>query len=162
LKRIERNLLKSFSRRAGHRRPVFFLALVALAAAAACYSSDYGRTMAANVALLSDLSDKLADYCRNDFKLDDREISSEEMGEFYYAFNKANAFSSSTPREASRPSHRDFVKLLNAYEKFAHAADEYRLGGKPDPAVLAALISQHAQVRHLAGKVTEDIKNEGD
>ena len=116
--------------------------------------------MAANVSLLSDLSDKLADYCRTYFKLDDRQLSSEEMGEFYYSFNKANAFSSSTPREASRPSHRDFVKLLNAYEKFAHAADEYRLGGKPDPATLASLLSQHDQVRHLAGKVTEDLKTE--
>lgn len=118
--------------------------------------------MKANVSLLADLSDKLADYCRTDFKLDDRQLSSEEMGEFYYAFNKANAFSSSTPRESSRPSHRDFVKLLNGYEKFAHAADEYRLGGKPDPAVLASLLSLHDQVRHLAGKVTEDLKNEPD
>jgi len=118
--------------------------------------------MAANASLLSDMSDKLADYCRTFFKLDDRQLSSEEMGEFYYAFNKANAFSSSTPREASRPSHRDFVKLLNAYEKFAHTADEYRLNGKPDPAILASLLSQHAQVRHLAGKVTEDLKNERD
>ena len=54
--------------------------------------------MAANVSLLSDMSDKLADYCRTFFKLDDRQLSSEEMGEFYYAFNKANAFSSATPR----------------------------------------------------------------
>ena len=77
--------------------------------------------MAANVSLLSDMSDKLSDYCRTYFKLDDRQLSSEEMGEFYYAFNKANAFSSATPRESSRPSHRDFVKLLNAYEKYAHA-----------------------------------------
>ena len=116
--------------------------------------------MAANVALLSDLSDKLADYCRNDFKLDDREISSEEMGEFYYAFNKANAFSSSTPRESSRPSHRDFVAMLNAYERFAHAADGYRLAGKADAAVLASLISQRDRVKHLAGKVTEDLRTE--
>jgi hypothetical protein len=151
-------LLKSFSRRAGHRRPVFFLALAALAFAGACYSSDYRRTMAANVALLSDLSDKLADYCRSDFKIDNRELSSEEMGEFYYAFNKANAFSSSTPRESSRASHRDFVAMLNAYERFAHAADAYRLSGKADPAVLAALISQHDRVKHLAGKVTEDLR----
>ena len=144
-------------------RPVFFLALtIAVAGSSGCYSSDYRRTIAANVSLLSDLSDKLADYCRTYFKLDDRQLSSEEMGEFYYAFNKANAFSSSTPREASRRSHRDFVKLLNTYEKFAHAADEYRLGGKPDPAVLASLISQHDQVRHLAGKVTEDLKTEPD
>jgi hypothetical protein len=159
LKRIERTLSKSRSR-AGHRRPVFFLAIVAIVAAAACYSSDYRRTMAANVALLSDLSDKLADYCRSDFKLDDRQLSSEEMGEFYYAFNKANAFSSSTPRESSRPSHRDFVAMLNAYERFAHAADGYRLSGKPDPAVLASLISQHDRVKHLAGKVTEDLRAE--
>jgi len=159
LKRIERTLFKSPSR-AGHRRPVFFLALVALVAVAACYSSDYRRTMAANVALLSDMSDKLADYCRSDFKLDDRQLSSEEMGEFYYAFNKANAFSSSTPRESSRASHRDFVAMLNAYERFAHAADGYRLSGKSDPAVLASLISQHDQVKHLAGKVTEDLRAE--
>lgn len=151
--------LKSLSR-AGHRRPVFFLALAAIAAAAACYSSDYRRTMAANVALLSDLSDKLADYCRSDFKLDDRQLSSEEMGEFYYAFNKANAFSSSTPRESARASHRDFVAMLNAYERFAHGADGYRLAAKSDPAVLASLISQHDQVKHLAGKVTEDLRAE--
>jgi hypothetical protein len=155
-------LLKLFLR-AGLRRPAFFLALaIAIAVTGGCYSSDYRRTMAANASLLSDMSDKLADYCRTFFKLDDRQLSSEEMGEFYYAFNKAAAFSSSTPRETSRPSHRDFVQLLNTYEKFAHAADEYRLNGKPDPAVLAALISQHAQVRHFAGKVTEDLKNEPD
>jgi hypothetical protein len=155
-------LLKS-TWRAGHCRPVSFLAIaIAIVAASACYSSDYRRTTMANVTLLSDLSDKLADYCHNDFKLDDRQLSSEEMGEFYYAFNKANAFSSSTPRESSRPSHRDFVKLLNAYERFAHAADAYRLGGKADPAALASLLSQHDQVRHLAGKVSEDLKNEPD
>ena len=118
--------------------------------------------MSANASLLSDMSDKLADYCRAYFKLDDRQLTSEEMGEFYYAFNKANAFSSSTPRELARPSHRDFIKLLNAYEKFAHAADEYRLNGRQDPAMLAALLSQHDQVRHLAGKVTEDLKTEPD
>jgi hypothetical protein len=155
-------LLKSI-RRAGLRRPVFFVALaLAITAMSACYSSDYRRTMAANVSLLSDMSDKLADYCRAFFKIDDRQLSSEEMGEFYYAFNKANAFSSSTPRDASRQSHHDFVKLLNAYEKFAHAADAYRLDGKPDPAALAALLSQHDQVRHLAGKVSEDLKGEPD
>jgi hypothetical protein len=156
-------LSRSF-RRAGFRRPVFlFLAVAsAVVVAVGCYSSNYKRTMAANVSLLSDLSDKLADYCRRYFKLDDRQLSSEEMGEFYYAFNKANAFSSSTPREASRRSHRDFVQLLNAYEKFAHAADEYRLSNKPDPAVLASLMSQHDQVRHLAGKVSEDLRNEPD
>lgn len=129
-------------------------------AAAACYSSDYARTMAANVALLSDMSDKLADYCRTDFKLDDRQLSSEEMGEFYYAFNKANGFASSTPRESARASHRDFIAMLNAYERFAHSADEYRLSGKENAAVLASLITQHDQVKHLAGKVAEDLRTE--
>lgn len=127
---------------------------------AACYSSNYTRTVSANVALLSDMSDKLLDYCRRDFMLDERKISSEEMGEFYYAFNKATAFSSSTPRETSRESHRDLIKMLNAYERFVHAADAYRLGGKTDPAMLASLKSQHDQITVLAGKVTEDLRNE--
>jgi len=49
-------------RRAGLRRPAFFLALViANIAASGCYSSDYRRTLAAYVSLLSDMSDKLAD-----------------------------------------------------------------------------------------------------
>jgi hypothetical protein len=160
LKRNYLILLKSLAR-AGLCRPVFFLALAALATAA-CYSSDYRRSMEANVSLLSDLSDKLADYCRTDFKIDDRQLSSEEMGEFYYAFNKANAFSSSTPRESSRGSHRDFIKMLNAYERFAHSADAYRIEGKPNPALLASLLSQHDQVKHLAGKVTEDLRAEPD
>ena len=159
MKRNEPTLLKSFFR-AGVCRPVFFLALAAFATAAGCYSSDYGRTMAANVALLSDLSDKLADYCATDFKLDDRQLTSEEMGEFYYAFNKASAFSSSTPRETSRASHRDFVAMLIAYERFAHGADAYRLGGKSDPAMLASLLSQHQLIKHLAGKVNEDLRTE--
>jgi hypothetical protein len=136
--------------------------LFALAATilAACYSSNYTRTVSANVALLSDMSDKLFDYCRRDFMIDGRQISSEEMGEFYYAFNKASAFSSSTPREVSRDSHHDFVKMLNAYERFVHAADAYRLSGKTDPAMLASLKSQHDQITLLAGKVTEDLRNE--
>ncbi|HYL58350.1 MAG TPA: hypothetical protein VEU51_05725 [Candidatus Acidoferrales bacterium] len=151
--------MKSFAR-AGLRRPVLFLAVAAILAATACYSSDYRHSMAANVSLLSDLSDKLADYCRTDFKVDDRRLSSEEMGEFYYAFNKASAFSSSTPREASRQSHRDFVNLLGAYERFAHAADAYRLDGKAEPAVLASLLAQHELVKHLGGKVLEDLRAE--
>jgi len=127
---------------------------------AACYSSNYARTMSANVALLSDMSDKLADYCRTDFRIDDRQISSEEMGEFYYAFNKASAFSSSTPREVPRESHKDFIKMLNAYERFVHAADAYRLRGQPDPAMLASLMSQHDVMKLLAGKVIEDLRTE--
>jgi hypothetical protein len=82
------------------------------------------------------------------------------MGEFYYAFNKASAFSSSTPREVSRESHKDFINMLNAYERFVHAADAYRLRGKPDPAMLASLMSQHDMVKLLAGKVIEDLRTE--
>jgi len=92
--------------RAGACRPVFLFAIAAAMLTASCYSSDYNRTVTANVALLSDMSDKLIDYCHRDFRLEGRAISSEEMGEFYYAFNKASAFSSSTPRETSRESHR--------------------------------------------------------
>ncbi|MDO8434301.1 MAG: hypothetical protein Q7S58_18020 [Candidatus Binatus sp.] len=139
---------------------MFLFAIAAATLTASCYSSDYNRTVTANVALLSDMSDKLLDYCRRDFRLDGRPISSEEMGEFYYSFNKASAFSSSTPREVSRESHRDLIKMLNAYERFVHAADAYRLGGKQDPAMLASLTSQHDQVRLLAGKVIEDLRNE--
>lgn len=161
LTRAGRILLKKQSR-AGRCRSVFFLAItISLAAAAGCYSSDYRRTTAANVALLSDLADKLADYCRSDFKIaEDRRLSSEEMGEFYYAFNKAGAYASSTPREASRPSHRDFIYLLNAYERFVHNADAYRLSDKQDDATVASLLSKRDLVKHLAGKVTEDLKVE--
>lgn len=151
MKRIER---------AGLGRPAFFLLLLAILAAGSCYSRDYIQAMAANVSLLSDLCDKLADYCKSDFKLDDATVTSEEMGEFYYAFNKASAFSASTPREASRHSHKDFDKLLVAYENFVHAADEYRLRGLPDQAALAALMSQRDQVKHLAGRVTQDLHAE--
>ena len=128
--------------------------------ATACYSSDYQRSMAANVSLLSDLSDKLADYCKTNFRLDDRKLSSEEMGEFYYAFNKASAFSAATPREASRQSHRDFVVMLVAFEKFVHQADAYRLSDHPNDAALAGLLAQHELVRHLGGKVMEDLRGE--
>jgi hypothetical protein len=142
------------------RRPVLLLALAATLFASACYSTDYKRTVSANVALLSDMADKLRDYCRDDFRLGGRQISSEEMGEFYYAFNKASAFSSSTPRESSRDSHQDLIKLLNAYERFVHTADAYRLGNKQDPAMLASLMSQHDQIKVLGGKVLEDLRNE--
>jgi hypothetical protein len=155
--RIWRAKLKG---RAGSGRPVLFVLLIALAAASSCYSRDYNLAMAANVSLLSDLSDKLADYCKADFQLDDHKVTSEEMGEFYYAFNKASAFSASTPREASRHSHKDFNKMLVAYENFVHAADEYRLRPAPDPAALAGLLSQRDQVKHMAGRVTQDLHEE--
>ncbi|HUA34381.1 MAG TPA: hypothetical protein VMA09_12300 [Candidatus Binataceae bacterium] len=146
--------------RAGFGRPLFFLLLIAALAASACYSRDYNQAVAANVSLISDLCDKLADYSKADFMLDDHKVTSEEMGEFYYAFNKASAFSASTPREASRHSHKDFDKMLVAYENFVHAADEYRLRTEPDAAALAGLMSQRDQVKHLAGRVTQDLHDE--
>ena len=146
--------------RAGFGRPLFFLLIVAALTATACYSRDYNQAMAANVSLISDLCDKLADYSKANFMLDDHKVTSEEMGEFYYAFNKASAFSASTPREASRHSHKDFDKMLVAYENFVHAADEYRLRTEPDAAALAGLMSQRDQVKHLAGRVTQDLHDE--
>ncbi len=146
--------------RAGRCWPAFFFAIVAILCAPACYSSDYRRSTAANVALLSDMADKLADYCRADFKLDDRQLSSEEMGEFYYAFNKASGFANSTSRDASRPSHRDFVKLLGAYDQLVRAADSYRLSGKPDPATLASILSAHDTVKTFANTVSMDLRAE--
>ncbi len=59
---------------------------------ASCYSSNYRREMLASVALVSSLSDKLADYCREDFIVEGHPLSSEEMGEFYYGLKKARAF----------------------------------------------------------------------
>jgi hypothetical protein len=141
-------------------RPVFLIALASAIAGLSCGQSGYARETAANVSLLSGLADKLGDYARTGFMIGERPLSSEEMGEFYYAFNKASEFSSSTPREQSLRSHRDFVKLLNTYEHFVHSADQYRLAGKPDPAVLAALLSDRDQVRHLAGAVMEDLRAE--
>lgn len=134
--------------------------LVALLLAAACYSSNYDHEMTANLELVSDMCDKLADYCRRDFRVGDHVVSAEEMGEFYYVYNKASAFSASTPREASLNSHQDFNKMLTAYENFVHGADEYRLRSSPDPATLALLLSQCDQVKHIAGRVAQDLHAE--
>ena len=128
--------------------------------AGGCYSRNYSRETANSAAMIADLSDKLADYCRLGFRIGERPVESEEMGEFYYALNKASAFSSSTPREASLASHVDFDKLISAYEKFLHSADSYRISGSPDPAAMAALQVQHDLVHHLAGRVVSDLKEE--
>ena len=142
-------------------RPVFYLMLAgALALVSACYSAGYRREMGAAVDLLSGLSEKLADYSSAGFRVDDRQISSEEMGEFYYALNKAEAFSAMWHSQAQRPSYRDFSTLLGQYAAFLHSADEYRLGGKSEPVKLAALIGQRDAVRKTASRVRADLASE--
>jgi len=142
-------------------RPVFYLMLVgALAVVAACYSAGYRKQMAATVDLLSELTEKLADYCAAGFKVDDREISSEEMGEFYYALNKAQAFRAMRRNQAQRPSYRDFSTMLEQYAAFVHSADEYRLGGRVDPVKLAALIAQRDAIRKTASRVRANLASE--
>ena len=142
-------------------RPVFYLMLVAaLALVPACYSATYRREMGAAVNLLSGLGEKLADYCNGGFKVGDRPISSEEMGEFYYALNKAQAFRAMRRGQARRPSYRDFSTLLEQYAAFVHSADEYRIGGHVDPVALAALIAQRDAVRKTASRVRADLAAE--
>lgn len=118
-----------------------------------CYASGYRRELGANVALLSDLADKLADYCRHDFRLDDRPLSSEEMGEFYYALGKARSWATLARSNAGRRSYRAFQLLLHDYDDFVGAADRYRLSGRPDPARLAALLAAHDRVRQQGAAV---------
>jgi hypothetical protein len=131
-----------------------------LALAAACYSAGYRKEMAATVDLLTGLTEKLADYCRAGFKVDDRPISSEEMGEFYYALNKAQAFRAMRHSQALRPSYRDFSTLLEQYSAFVHSADEYRLGGRVEPEKLAALSAQRDAVNQTASRVRADLASE--
>jgi hypothetical protein len=148
-------------KRAGLIRPAFFLlAGAAMLCAAACYSSNYGKELAANTDLISQLADKLADYCRAGFAIDNRQVSSEEMGEFYYALKKARGLSAMTARDSARASHRDFDAMLDAYQNFVRNADEYRLTGARDPERLAALMAQHQMVEDAAAKVRADLARE--
>ncbi len=126
----------------------------------ACYSSSYSRGLAANVALLADLSDKLADYCRHGFRTDGRTISAEEMGEFYYALKKARAFASIHEDRSSLRSWREFARLMDEYDRFAHDADAYRLGGATDPAPLTALEADHLAIQRTATTVREALRSE--
>ena len=142
-------------------RPVFYLMVAgALALTASCYSAGYRKEMASTVDLLSGLTDKLADYCRAGFTVDDRPISSEEMGEFYYALNKAQAFKALRRGQAQRPSYRDFSTLLEQYAAFVHSADEYRLAGRADPVGLAALVARHNAIKQTASRVRADLASE--
>jgi len=91
------------------------------------------------VALLSELADKLNDYCQAGFVVGDRPVSSEEMGEFDYALAKARAWAAMAQSSAGeRPSYRAIVNLMDTYEAFVRDADQYRLAHLRDPARLAA------------------------
>jgi len=140
-------------------RPVFYL-LFATILAASCYSSSYRKEMAANTDLIAELADKLGDYCQAGFMVNDRQVSSEEMGEFYYALKKARAFASMQRGEANRASYQDFTVMLTQYTSFVRAADEYRLGGHTDEARLKELIAQRDTLRATASRVHEDLKSE--
>lgn len=142
-------------------RPVYYLMLAgAVALAASCYSAGYRKEMAATVDLLSGLTEKLADYCRVGFRVDDRQVSSEEMGEFYYALNKAQAFRALRRSQAQRPSYHDFSTMLEQYAAFVHSADEYRLGGRANPVELAALVAQRDAIRVTASRVRAALASE--
>ena len=142
-------------------RPVFYLMLAGtLTLVAACYSASYRKEMAAAVDLLSGLAEKLTDYSSAGFKIGDRQVSSEEMGEFYYALSKAQAFWAMRRSQASRPSYCDFSTLLEQYAAFVHSADEYRIGGRVDPIELDALIAQRDAVRKTASRVGTDLASE--
>ena len=143
-------------------RPAFYLLLaMGLLLAAACYSSSYRKETAANTDLIAELADKLGDYCQAGFTLGDRQVSSEEMGEFYYALKKARAFASTQRNEANRASYRDFTVLLAQYTSFVRAADEYRLVGHADEARLKELNAQRDTIKATASRVRADLKSEG-
>jgi len=126
------------------------LPILALIAIASCYSSSYRKGLAANVALISDLTDKLTDYCRSGFMLNGRAVSSEEMGEFYYALKKARSFGAMNESLSDQPSYKTFQRLLDSYQGFVQAADQFRLNAKPDPPALEALMGREREVKELA------------
>ncbi len=146
--------------RAGSLRPVLLLALCALALGS-CYSSDYERQVRANVSLLSDLSQKLADYCRAGFSLNGQPLSSEEMGEFYYAGKKASSFASMIRSGASnRASFREFEKLLRAYNQFVSEADQSRLEAPEKRIALQELLAEADSVKVQAQAVLDALDAE--
>lgn len=137
--------------RAGLRRPVLFMALAVALAGASCRFSDHRARIETNVALLSELSDKLADYCRAGFELDGRELTSEEMGEFYYALRRVRFHSPRPAGGGANDVDATYQEFLTEYEKFVRAADQYRLSHQPrEPAQLAALMTRHAALKTLA------------
>ena len=137
--------------------------MLAAFAAASCYSSDYREETTTNVKLITAMSDKLADYCRAGFLVNDRPISEEEMGEFYYALKKGRSFADMTAEHyGTLQSHRDMVTLLSTYQTFVDQANRYRLSANRDPAELAGLINQHDTIAQLGEIVIDDLPSEPD
>ncbi len=129
--------------------------------ATSCYSSNYRRETLASVSLVEELSDKLADYCRAGFKVNDHVLSSEEMGEFYYGLQKARAFEQMTAKRAgSDASTTAFTNLTDSYEKFVGDADRYRLGSIHTQEELDSLLKDHKLVRQRAEQVREALAKE--
>jgi len=114
------------------------------------------------VALLSELADKLNDYCQAGFVIGGRPVSSEEMGEFDYALAKARAWAAMTQRSAGdRPSYHAIVGLMGSYEAFVRDAEQYRLAHQRDPARLAALAREHDAVAARARASLGALADEG-
>ena len=128
---------------------------------ASCYSSNYRRETLASVALVSSLSDKLADYCRADFIVERHSLSSEEMGEFYYGLKKARAFQQMTgKRSGSDASAQAFNQLVEAYENFVRDADQYRLSQSHTHEQLEQLMKDHDLVKQRAEDVRRALETE--
>jgi hypothetical protein len=154
-------LKRNVQRAGARRRPAYFVMLTAAMLLAACYSSNYPREMRATVSLLSELSDKLADYCRADFIVERHPLSSEEMGEFYYGLKKALAFESMTAkRHAADASGRAFSQLVDAYESFVRDADQYRLNQSHTQGQLDQLMKDHDLVKERAEEVRRALNQE--
>ncbi len=143
------------------RSAIVLVAWAICIGAAGCYTSSYRKELAANTDLISQLGDKLSDYCRAGFLIGNRPVSSEEMGEFYYALKKAREFSAMTASRSTLKSHRDFDAMLSKYEDFLRSGDEYRLSGARNPARLDILMRQHQAVASAAAKVHADLASEG-
>lgn len=145
--------------RAGSRRLAWLGLFACLCiGVSGCYSSDYSRQTAATASMLGDLAVKLGDYCRAGFKLGDREVTSEEMGEFYYALKKARSYTMEAASNSNRQSYRDLKLLVEDYAKLVGAADRYRLAGQPDPQRLAEIAAAEQRVTNEANAVLRDLK----
>ena len=148
--------------RAGSRRLAWIGLLGCLCLAiGGCYSSDYSRQTAATASMLGDLAVKLSDYCRVGFRLGDREVTSEEMGEFYYALKKARSFTSGAGSNSNPQSYRDLTRLVQDYGKLLNEADRYRLSSKPDPQQLADIMAAQQRVTNEANTVLKDLRKPG-